>query len=191
MHGNKSGSLRTPRGILLTALSILFLGGCVMEAPNIANYDPLARCYQPYAGQQDKWPTQPDGFIIKTDGIVFYHGLPPEPHVIVGGFAEPDLPPKKLAASAKVHGADAVLLYAKEVTVMKTQHGISIGHHGFSNLHRPPKLARGTSLAPFSSRCLSLSSPRRIPPVTPSSQSPGQVNPSDGKADDTVRKPSQ
>jgi hypothetical protein len=86
--------------------------------------DPLARFYQPYQGAQQNWPVEPGCFITQTDGLMFFHGLPAVPYVIIGRFDRANLPPSKLAASARVHGANAVCLVEQQITGMQTDPGM-------------------------------------------------------------------
>jgi hypothetical protein len=102
--------------IPLTLLSIILFTGCVS--------DPLARFYQPYSGEQQKWPVASGTFSNTRDEIIFYHGLPDKPYTVIGRYDRANLPPAKLAASAKANGANAVCLAEQEINTMQTDPGM-------------------------------------------------------------------
>jgi hypothetical protein len=98
-------SLPSSRRIWLL-LSLLFLAGC--QTP--AGTDPLGQFYEAYRGTQSAWPTAPASFVTDRYGVVFYHGLPNFPYVIVGRYDRPNLPLDRLAASAEIHGVNSICL---------------------------------------------------------------------------------
>ena len=101
---------------------VIFFIGCAS--------DPLARFYQPYSGEQQKWPVAPGTFSTTRDEIIFYHGLPDKPYTVIGRYDRANLPPTKLAASAKANGANAVCLMEQEINAMQTDPGMVLFGRG-------------------------------------------------------------
>ena len=113
-------------------LGICFFLAVLTGCSTTPTKDPLARFYQSYTGEQKAWPTSPAGYISKTDGMDFYHGLPPRSYQIIGRFVRRNLPARKLAISARVHGANAVCLEEHDITGIKEENGILLWGNGIA-----------------------------------------------------------
>jgi hypothetical protein len=112
----------------------ILVGFCMLAVivTSCATKDPLARFYQSYSGEQKAWPTDSSGFVSQTDGINFYHGLPPRSYQVIGRFDRPNLPSRKLAISARIHGANAVCLEEHDITGIKQENGVLLWGNGIA-----------------------------------------------------------
>lgn len=108
---------------ILPILFILTVAGCATKSP-----DPLDDKYEVYQGVQQDWPTASAAFVSTDKGVIFYHGLPPRPYIVLARYSEPDLDPDDLARSAIYRKADAVCLVEHEMAWYKTNNGITLGN---------------------------------------------------------------
>ncbi len=74
----------------------------------------LAGCqtadFAAYTGTQRNWPTQSAASVKDYNGVQVIHGLPAKPYDVLGKASVVDPVDENLAATAKAHGADAVML---------------------------------------------------------------------------------
>ena len=96
-----SGGIRLGESNHLVAL---FLSGCALAD------------FEPYSGQQQKWPTSPGTFVNNTYVVPIYFGYPPRAYNVIGYLDTTTAPIRHrgvvafAARRAKELGADAIIV---------------------------------------------------------------------------------